>query len=306
VANAGGFQAFVDFLGQTGNMKLKLNAKGGFSGSVTVPGGKPARFKGVFDSTGVAQVLIGGQPAVFTFDRNTGLITLTLDGQTVEMRHGVKTAGALVGRYHLALPGMSDGTCPEGTGYAVVKVAVNGSARITGRLGDAAVFSVGAVLSTDGTLPVFANLAKGSEVAAGYLTFSATSSGIDGELAWVRSANPLAVLYPEGFDATINATGGRYVAPAIGQTVLADARLTLGSGNLGAEIVSDIAAGVAAGNPTTTVRVNAVTGVVTGRFMHPADGRKRSFGGLVQPLQNGAYGLFVGVNETGYVSMVGE
>jgi uncharacterized repeat protein (TIGR02543 family) len=308
-ANIGGYQALVDFMGRTGNMQLKLNATGGFSGRLVLSGTAAYRFKGVFDAAGTSQIQLGGTTALLSLDMNTGAMSVTIDGVATELGHYTSSAGALTGRYNIVLPGTpvnEGGDCPQGTGCAVVTVATNGAARITGKLGDASTFVCGGFLSRDGMLTVFAMLPKGAEATAGYLTFSSSGSSVSGELAWSRAANPTALLFPNGFEATIKATGDRYDPLAAPQAPLTDATLTLGSGNLGTEIVNAIVAGVDASNGSVTVRVNASAGFVSGQFVHPADNKRHTFRGVILPSQKAAFGYFVGVNQTGYVSLVAQ
>jgi uncharacterized repeat protein (TIGR02543 family) len=308
-ANLGVYQGLPEFNGATGILQLKLNAKGGFSGRLALPDGTAFRFKGMFDLTGISQVQLGSTTAAFHFDVRTGAMSVTIGGIETALDHYTGSAGALAGHYNIALPGTplaSGSDCPDGTGCAVLKISAPGSVRITGKLGDATAFSYAGFLSNDGGLPVFVSAGKGVENVAGELVFSSTGAHVTGDLAWSRKAVSKAALFSKGFDAIIHASGDRYSPVDPGQPPLSNSTLTLGSGNLGTEIVNSIVSGVDASNGGVTLRVNADTGFVSGQFVHPADGRKRSFSGVILPSQSGAFGYFVGVNETGYVSLLAK
>jgi hypothetical protein len=118
---------------------------------------------------------------------------------------------------------------PEGTGWMTIKVDEDGDASIKGKTGDGRSFSARGIVGGSDDAPeltIFATPHSGT--LTGTLKFGET---ISGDMIWTRGETD-ATFYPDGFDLTLSATGGRYDRPDDGKRALASDTIDAGQGTL--------------------------------------------------------------------------
>jgi len=312
-----------------GLARVTVSAYGLFTGKVTISG-TAFSFTGQLNSDGYGTATVDGVTITVQADLTgeTGDITGTATvggvdyGFTVnESTFNAKTnAAPQAGRYTLVLapdPSETGTSTPQGSGYATIVVAPNGTAMVAGRLADGTPYATTGHIANDGTLSLYC---VPSGVPAGWslngvLTFESTdASDIDGTLTWTKGANAKDAFYPGGFTTQLPTVGSHYVRPGTGLQALdaapGMATAGLGSGNLSQPlsvpvVVSqqDKATMATPGSPDVTLNINPVSGAVTGSFVMPDGSLKRGIRGVVFQKQQSAYGYFRGVNQCGYFSL---
>lgn len=313
-----------------GFLRISSGPTGAFSGSFQLDG-KTYRLRGRFDTDGRATVTINrsnANPLVLNLQLDTadganqisGTISdgvFMADISADRAVFNARTAPApQAGRYTVVLasnanfPGPQN---PQGNGFATLTVGADGSVRIAGRTGDGTPFAQLSMVSQDGVTPVYVPLYAYKGSLAGSLTFEPTSEGdLDGTLNWMKPARPKDVFYPDGFTMPVPTVGSLYTKPAANVPVMnfTNGTVTLGNGNLDAPIAqaaslsSASKVAVALPNPqTVSLTINTSTGLVAGKFIHPADTKARAVLGVVLQKQNSAYGFFPGVDQCGFIGV---
>jgi hypothetical protein len=203
---------------------------------------------------------------------------------------------------------------PQASGYGTVTVSTAGLASLTGKLGDGTAFSQKALLSPEGTWPMYVPLYKNTGFILGSVQFETIpgTSDFDGTVTWFKPANATSALYPGGFNIQVPVIGSFYTKPAKGTRVLNFANQTgngmvnFGQGGLSsvpppvtvtlsaANLVSGTTAGF-------SMHLNIADGLFSGAFADPATHKPRPFNGAVFQDQTEGAGFFSGDGQTGSV-----
>jgi len=214
------------------------------------------------------------------------------------------------GRYTLRLPGNADAAvAPSGEGYGVVRVSSRGRVTAYGALADDTAYSRSATISTNGWWPFYFPFSDGRGALIGWLNFNALAgSDVAGDLTWVKPRNDDRKYYPDGYIGTVAASGSRYSPPSSSQLALSwtDGLLRVSGGNLSGPVnnnvtllqggkLTDNGGGIA----NLTFSLNRSTGVFRGRFTHPDSGRRTSYAGILDQLQDVGAGYFLGSDQGG-------
>ncbi|HEX8312209.1 MAG TPA: CAP domain-containing protein [Chthoniobacteraceae bacterium] len=314
----------------SGLVRMKLNTKGAFSGRLLL-GGASYSLKGRFNGDGSATLTIpqaGKAPLTVTLQLDlaagTGAVSGSItDGTfTASLNAGYAPAGTaatpspMAGRYTVAIPAnpeTSSSSRPQGTGYATLQIAKDGTAKLVGSLADGQGFTQSIAVTTDGRLPLYVALYSGSGSLSGELLFQETEdSHCAGLVRWNKPAQPGSTLYPEAFSTVNGMYGSRYISQP-GSAVLevapveANAQLQI-AGELGAEVIQS--ATLEENNRVTVekpvlpgigVKINAADGRFSGSFVHPTGGQSR-FRGVIFQKKNAGFGYYLGATESGQTS----
>ena len=201
---------------------------------------------------------------------------------------------------------------PIGSGWAIVKMAANGSARIAGTLPDGARFSFGESLPVTQRLSVLARLYRhGAGRLSGQLDL--LRGRVTGTLRWEKPPQRADTFYPQGFDLTLDAAGSPYIAPPEMSRMLtysnasgAEATLRLVFENSNSPRVFRLGVGrndaitVLEGSGDLRVKLHPNSGKITGSF-GAADGARISFSGVVLQELNYGGGFFIGPAKAGSI-----
>ncbi len=244
--------------------------------------------------------------------------TLTSDGKEFTASSPLATLTSarrdeLNGKYTVQLPSPSGTDTPKGTGFAYVDVKPWGDVSIKGKFGDGSKFSARSVLGGAGDAAAidFWAAPKNARV-SGTLAFgTGTTPTLTGNLSWYRPPDSGANFFPDGFFATVAASGAIYTPPDKGQHALGktdQVNLTLREGNLLTAITRNINLnsrdGIEAldqGPENVSLKIDRKKGIFNGSFDHPQDGSRRKFQGVLLQQQSFGRGVFIGQNQTGTV-----
>lgn len=218
------------------------------------------------------------------------------------------------GKYTVRLPGGTDpSVAPTGDGYATLSVNNSGYATLSGALADGTRFSRGALISTNGYLPLSITANGGLGIMIGWLVFERTPArDIFGDLVWIKPAQFNATYYPAGFQGTPLASGGPYVPPSASSPALdwTTGIFAAADGNLPSPLANSIAlsaTGKLTNNGGTltnlTFALNRNTGIFNGRFRDPQSGRTRYYYGALFQNEDIGGGYFLGSNQGGWVRL---
>jgi hypothetical protein len=317
---------------RSGFVTITTAADGGFKAQVLF-GGTKYKIAGRFDANGDATVVIhrqsGGPLTVLLHldvtegtDQITGTVSDgTFISDLLANRAVFSKKGPLApqaGSYTLVIPGdasQSGAAAPQGDGFGLLAVDGSGVVKFKGALGDGSKTKLNkAAISKYGTYPFYAPLYRNTGSIFGWATFTniVGASDLSGSLHWFKPLTATDVFYPSGFTAATELIGSKYVAPPPGTppSGLANALITIGEGNLPATIVKHVtvdgAGNVAVLDPgadALTMKIAVSTGQFSGTFIHPTSGLKTKFqGALIQKQQLGG-GNFLGVDQTGFVTI---
>lgn len=228
----------------TRTLALKVRAGGAFTGTLLL-GLEKLRFKGTFDSAGLADFTVerpkGGTPIQFqlTLVKDdsefisdpdpiptllSAIITDTTE-YTIDAYRTVFDSESvqlpLVAGYYTARiapdPALEGSGGPEGTGYLSMKVGKNGVVRTIGKVADGSPFSLSSPLGGDGRLLIYSRLYKPEDgFIQGFLNFvpaEELGSTCEGLLRWYQppGAKKATGLFPDGFSAECPVSGGIYI-----------------------------------------------------------------------------------------------
>lgn len=201
---------------------------------------------------------------------------------------------------------------PQGSGWMMIEVNEHGEARLKGKTGDGRSFSVKGQVMGDAGSPVLSFYeAWGDSVLAGALRMG---ESIDGDLFWTRDVSD-EDRYPDGFDLTVNARGGRYEAPKSGKRALdhessdgGRATLTISGGGVD-EFTRELR--FTEGDKVTTLdqdgdaidlEIDRENGTFKGKFRDPDDRETRvKFSGVLLQSEGRGVGFFEANTKTGSV-----
>ena len=317
----------------TGPLLLTVTTSGKFTGKLSL-GGKRYKFKGQFDPSGSATVVVTpkNQAPPFTLtmqfkvvnsvEQITGSVAGGVTGslranRSVFHKRNNPAPPSFVGRFTALFQSTSSAAeIPQGDGYATVKVTPGGAVRLVGHLGDGTKISQGSVLSRAGEWPMYVLLYKKQGFVAGFVRFvqAAGVSDFAGSPNWLKPATS-GTLHPGPFATELNLIGSRYTAPAQGIRVLnfddasPNGRFTASNGNLATPL--EHAVTLRADNTITAIdpgaqelklAIKTRTGLVRGSFLD--SGTTRELRGVVFQKQNFASGFFLGSTESGLFRIV--
>jgi uncharacterized repeat protein (TIGR02543 family) len=296
------YQGLINTSIGAGMVKIVSTGSGKFFGKLILDGAAQS-FTGKFALDGTAQVTVptsDGGTLTFNLQLDltggsnqiTGSVTdgtdtaaLSLDGKAYDAKNNPATEA---GRYTMVLPADKNSNAPAGNGFAVVKISKSGLALITGKLADGTSFVTSSFLNADGHLTVYVPLYKKSGYLAGDLVFSAQSgSDFSGILTWAGPA----------FSASLNVIGSAYVNDGA-LTFSGAASVTLQGGDLSNSVDATVQISgntITADAPNTAqlqLKVNATSGVITGKFIDPTTSEVHHLAGVIFEKQNAAAGSF--------------
>ncbi|MBC8002524.1 MAG: hypothetical protein H7X97_08040 [Opitutaceae bacterium] len=135
-----------------------------------------------------------------------------------------------------------------------------------------------------------------------------------GELTWTKTSIS-GRYYPAGFTNKVEVISSLFAAAAKGRRVLdvTNAIFTVFGGNLSMATNSTLT--LTTNNHALVTSTNLAklsvtfapaTGLVSGSFTHPATLRATPFKAVVLPQQKAVYGWFLGSNQSGGISIIGE
>jgi hypothetical protein len=306
-----------------GSFSLTVAAKGAYTGSLQVGGGRYPLI-GQFDYlTGAANETVARSNAnALTLnlqldltngtDRVTGSVgdgtwMAALAGDRA-IYDGATELAPEAGSYTLILAGAyGAANKPAGDSYGTLTVGKNGAISFTGALADGTKATPSAPVSKYGQWPLYASLYGGQGVLWGWLTFT-NASGLGGGVSWIKPASA-ATYYPAGFSLAVEALGARYFPPGRGTDVLglatsANLTLTLEGGGLPHGITNQIS--LAANGQVTTLSgpklaltFTPSTGAFKGTSLVNPTASPVSFGGVLLQNQGFGSGFFLGVSQSG-------
>lgn len=225
-----------------------------------------------------------------------------------------------------ATVGLPANQFPQGDGFARITVSKAGVAKVVGTLADGTKVSASAPVSLAGKVPFYVALYKKAGSISGVYKFEdLAQTDVDGEsLYWFRPADAKSKVYPAGwasgvttdligskFDKAVkNATASIIPGLNHGNSAAANAVLTFTEGRLAAPEVKEVniaannkVANVPATDKSYKLAVAGGTGLLTGNFTHPVDGKKVNIGGAVLQKSGRASGFFLSLyNKTGPVT----
>lgn len=321
--------------GNTGILSLKINKRGSYTGVLQL-GGLKYRVKGRFDGAGTSVINVKRArltPVSLTLQINPfrgaveGTVQVDSFGSTVVAKRNPYNARSNqtphFGKYNIVLNPAAGANVPRGNGYLTFNISKIGRVRVVGKLSDNQSFTTSAFLAADGTFPLYNGIyrtvlnQRGS--LGGLVTLENPVNPVDGNLAasstlrWYKPAQPSG-FYPTGFTATVDLTGSRYGKPVAGTRIFpvnnpnGEVRVTITDGNLVTPITATFILGtnnklVATGPNLANVQVKVTpsNGAMTGSFIDPGTGRKKSFRGVVTQRQRFGSALFLGTTDTGTV-----
>jgi hypothetical protein len=323
-----------------GRIQLTVTATGGITTGSLVLGGVTSPIVGNIETTatGAAATLTvnragGLTPLILSFSIANNLLsdgTIT-DGTLLNpiefegwrnVWTPTTTAAAYVGRYNLSLTptnsaDLTDIAKPNGTSFASIDVAANGTVKFTGSLADGTPIAGSSVLGPNGEVFFFQTMylkTKLGSLIGGLMINSLSDANVSnntitaGDCDWNRPENLTATnrLYRSGFDPmALSIDGGFYAAPT-GSTLLLgltdgtnNALVTLLNGGLTTPPTTTVS--VRTGNVLTPAATNALAittvpalGTFTGSFTIVPFAKTNYFG-LIVPMasvQNGV-GYFI-------------
>lgn len=318
----------------SGTISLIAANTGTFSAKFAL-GGTAFSFKGVFDNNGDSTSVIPRSGASsltvslqIDLTNGTDQVTGTVsDGTTTSSvianlsPFNIRTdpAPQYAGTYTIVLapnPGDTGPTFPQGNGYGTLKIDAGGKIRLSATLGDGTRISQRSAVSQNGMWPVYIPLYTKQGSLEGLVTFtnSVGVSDLGGTLTWFKPAIPGSKLYPNGFTTQIALFGSKYTPPPPGTPALTVSNapcnllVTSGAGDLVSFMSNSVT--LNANDKVTLCVTNgfkltltARTGLFSGSFVNPATSKPTMFKGALLQKQNDGAGLFLGTDQTGFITV---
>ena len=318
-------------LDSSGSISLTLTATGSFKAKLTL-GTVFSSFKGQFDELGLATNTVTRKNLsplqIILQSVDTGgtnqIIGTVSDGvftsQVVADLGGFGTSFhcPLAGKFTFVVPPVdqTDSSLPQGYGYGTLTVSKKGRGTLKGVLGDGTKISGSGSVSLIGTWPFYNLLYSKKGFSLGQVVFTGTNV-IDAALDWQKPLTPTDHFYSGGFTTLVSLVGGAYLKPnsstnSIGLSVAGTNVVTLGGGNLASNIVNTVAVD-ASGNVTVltpgsdelALFVVPGTGQFGGNFIDKTLNKLSiPFNGELLQTNHFGGGLFLGTNESGFVTIV--
>jgi len=300
-----------------GFFTLTLGSRGGFSGYVSLAGGRHS-FSGRFDLSGQAQVQVRrGRKTSLTMSLVLEHEARAIHGQvgdgtwlsglTADRAFSISAdpSAPYEGVYTLSIPGGDLAEGFLGDGFVRFWIDYYGRIHATGTLADGTHFSRSMKILHNGLWPLHVSLYGGQGSILGWINFTNRPvSSLGGELAWFKPSKPSARYYPAGFTNPTSAIGSPFLPPPSakphGSVSITNGVVILAGGNLPSAITNTFNLnGTATGTNRITLKWNVISGAVSGSFIHPATGRSIALEGVLLQNQDGARGFFLGTNLSG-------
>jgi hypothetical protein len=221
-----------------------------------------------------------------------------------------KNPSPLAGAYTMSLPWASgtETNEPGGDSYGAGKVSDLGVLTLAGALSDGATFSVAAPVFTNGQWPLYIYAAASNDTVLGWLTVS--SKGLNGtNISWSR-ASRAGTFYPAGFTNVLQLIGSTWQAPAKSSVSLSltNPVVALSGGNLSGTYYYGVKLenALAFGSTNLSLSVNSSTGVFTGSFHSPVNGKQVKIFGVILTSEGVARGFFLSPDDSGAVILEGQ
>ena len=312
-------------VGSAGAFTASLTTGGTYSGRVQMAGGS-ASFSGKMSLQCRATNLIKIKTNYFTLVLQAG------SGSQAGQMSGYMTDGTWVspllgdranfnaktnpapqaGTYTMMIHGTAnDAFLPAGHSFGYVTVSSGGIAKFAGTLADGTKITQSVSLSPDGLWPLFVPLYSGKGLMTSWQTFETQAdTDFDGDLVWIKLANPAVKFYPAGFNYFRHVFGMTYTPPSATGTILnfTNAVIPFADGDLAASFGNyiQILPGGKVANLSTnqlTMKFSLTTGLFSGKVTDPVMKRSWSFSGAVLQKDNAGYGFLTGTNETSQVAL---
>jgi hypothetical protein len=227
--------------------------------------------------------------------------------QGIRAVYNATNPAPFLGAYTVILPAAD---VPTGYGYGTLRIATNGTANFSGKLGDGTAVSQAVAISQDKTWPLFSPLYGGKGFLIGSPQFVNTATmDLAGETIWIKPAIATNRYYRNGFQSESYAFGSLYTPPVGSNTVLnlVGANMNFAGGNLANNFANIIT--LASSNQVINLSSNKLTmtfavgnGTFSGKVVDPSSGKTNSFSGAVLQKANAGYGFLLGPNLSSTVS----
>ena len=312
----------------SGSLSLSVTGQGAYSGKILIAGTSYS-LSGKFDVAGISGKTIPRSGAnALTLNLTLGLapdspslVGNLTDGRWVAQvlaNHSgfdglTRRATQYAGSYTLIIPGRDDDeTFPQGHSYGTVVVDAAGKISLSGSLADGTVLKQTASLSADGQWPLYVQLYGGRGSVWSWLQFDTNSAPVtvQGSLSWIKTAQPSAKYYPEGFTNSVLARGSSYLRPAATTSRVinvTNAAVSFEGGNLVAAFTNLVTLAVPnnkiVNNSSNQLSLTLTlpSGVFSGSATAPNTKQAvQIHGTLLQNMDQG-YGYFLGANRSGSV-----
>lgn len=316
----------------TGSISIKMANTGSFSATLTF-GGAHLAFRGQFDDSGDYSTSLVTKlgltlsislhaESVNGIDRITGTVssgsfTSDLTANRSVFNAASNPATQFQSHYTLLLlPDSAAADFPQGTGCGVLTVNAGGTIKLKGTLGDGTKIKQTAVVSQDGSWPVYIPLYARKGLLSGWLTFTNVVgvSDLNGTLTWTKPAQSNARFYRNGFTNSVTAEGARYTRPPAGTPALVvsnaacNVLFTVGAGNLSSFLSNSVTLDAAnklspCVADKSKFKIALATGLFSGSFPNPTTHKATKFNGALLQKQNLGAGFFLGTNQSGFVTL---
>ncbi len=298
-----------------GSFNLTLDGKGGFKGAVQ-QGAKARKFGGSFSLNQTADVALpasAADPALHlslqidtASGRITGLVSNRVSTAALNAERNPFTSAVMspfAGNYNVVFP--SAGT-PAGSGFGTLKVSSNGKVSGRGTLADRSAWKVISTTAVDGRVPVYVSLYRGGGSLFGWLSLI-NDNGNTGIVRWTKPGSVGGTFYPRGFTNESAVLSERYVPRPAGVPMLPESEVVIeveGGDSLSFMNLATLGGdNKLAGDNGLSLTLVPAKGTLSGTFLDPLSGKKRSLKGVVLPGRNEAHGLFFGTDESGRVTV---
>jgi hypothetical protein len=300
-------------LASSGLFTLNLAGSGAFSGKLVMPD-KTSSFKGSFISNHADVVVLPRNQTSLQINLDLDPAQLQMHGQISDsnwtadlLANRDSTNGALT-KYTFLVPGQDAANSPPGNSFGSAVLRPGGFLQASGWLSDGTRFQFRTRGSSAREFPFFVRLYGGGGMVLSWLHLTDEVIG-DDPIDWIKASGARGKFYPEGFTNVSLLSGDRYDAPlpktpAVNWT---NAVMILSGGNLFAPSTNEA---VLTNNTFTFAETNKVslaiipaTGLLKGKFLHPATQRMTVIQGAILQKRNIGGGFFSGTNETGAMSL---
>ena len=220
-------------------------------------------------------------------------------------------------KFTLVIPGATNAAAgPGGNGFGTVSVDVSGNIKFSGSLGDGTKVTQAGLVVGQGQWPFYLSPYGGKGLVQGWLSFLTNGAALDlaGPVGWFKLGGVSGKLYPSGFAFPdgVGVTGSVY-AFTNGVRVLdwtnGAGIIELEGGNLPDSITNGLILGsnnkVSATNKLSklTLTLTTASGLFQGS-VPTAGGKSIPVSGVLLQNANAGYGLFLGTNQSGGVSLL--
>lgn len=310
----------------SGFVSISLSGSGSFSAKLSPVAGKTISFSGQFTADGIYSNSIaakGSTPFVVQLQLDTAnrrIFGSVSNSGWTEPLMAVQAFYSAANhapegnkKYTLVIPGGDDSSQqPAGNGFGTVSFNAAGDLSFSGVLGDGVKVSQKTFVSKQNQWPFYAAPYKGQGVILGWLTFTTNdvNSDLNGVLNWVKQPQPAGKIYPGGFNFTngIQVVGSQYSfnngTPLL--NLPAGGTVILQQGNPPRNFTNNFT--FAANNKITSpdglsLKITTSSGIFSGAARDPVGGGSVTINGVLLQKQNTAFGLFLGSDQSGAVSI---